>query len=286
MAGYTLEPTITQRVRRFMMDRGLRVRPWTGLDETYRALHRLLAQKKDEPEFWAPLAALLKDVVAAATTADEKNRLPAPHAELLRAWDIDRLVADLRAAMPEAGTGFGAAALLRFTSSLCAPALGGFLLLGLATACDHVHGSSDGTQDASADTDADTDADAEADSDTDSDADTDTDTESETDSWPEGCDLATDSTLFAAIDTSSLDGSEKTHLCDCFETLNESWSTGLTELFEAGTAEQIAYALHQMLQCCQTPDTLDTDYADVSDAFMAGELCSVPVYMAVSFPKK
>jgi hypothetical protein len=282
--AYILEPTITQRVRRFMMDMGLRVRPWTGLDDTYRALHRLLAKKKDDPEFWAPLTALLKDVVAAATRADEDNRLPAPYAELLRAWDVDRLVADLRAAMPEASAGFGAAALLRFTSSLCAPALGGFLLLGLATACDHVHGSGDGTQDASADTD--TDGDADTDADTDSDTDTDTDTDTETDNWPEGCGLATDSTLFAALDASSLENSEKTYLCDCFEALNESWSAGLTALFETGTAEQIAHALDQMLQCCATPDTLDTDYADVSDAFMAGELCSVPVYMAVSFPKK
>ena len=94
--------TITHRVRAFLQSQGAELRPWTGLDETYAELHRLLSERRDDPAFWGPLRGLLRDVLTRISDPDATPLL-APEAELLASWDVDQLVRDLRAALPDAG---------------------------------------------------------------------------------------------------------------------------------------------------------------------------------------
>lgn len=282
-----LRPTVTQQVRRFLAAQGIRLRPWANLDETYAALFRLLRQRRDDPSFWGPLETLLVKIVDLALRPDGKRRLPAPQAELLESWDIAELVRELRRALPTDDKAPTESAFKRFTTGLTIPVLGGFLLLGMAASGCHRMGSStdiddDEDDDGNSDTDTDVDADSDVDSDTDIESDTDTDT------WYENCELSPDSVLWTTIDESDHDSFEKETLCDCFATLNTSWSAGLTELFENGTADEIAAALMEMYECCEVdPNQLEGDYALAEELFLDGEWCNgtFPVYMGVSFPK-
>jgi hypothetical protein len=93
---------------------------------------------------------LLESVLAGASDAARKN-LPAPSAELLDSWDVEKLVRDLREALerPRASSVVG------FASRLPQAAMGAFLVLGLvaAGACasrsqtDSSGGSTTGSQD-------------------------------------------------------------------------------------------------------------------------------------------
>jgi hypothetical protein len=120
-------PTVTQRVRAFLADQGAELRPWSGLQETYDQLYGLLRKRRQDPEFWAPLKGLLREVVASA--ADSQMASTA-HAELLASWKVDELVDELRDALPADAS----SARTDFTRSLSTAVLGGFLLLGLAAA--------------------------------------------------------------------------------------------------------------------------------------------------------
>jgi hypothetical protein len=124
-----LRPTITQQVRTFLDDQGVALRPWSGLDETYRELYGLLNRKKRDPDFWEPLSALLGEVVEKAADRSQRGRLAAPGAELLSSWDVEEVVRKLRASLP--GGDGGVNDVRRFTAKLPAAVLGGFLLLGL-----------------------------------------------------------------------------------------------------------------------------------------------------------
>jgi hypothetical protein len=267
MQGSAIRPTVTQRVQGFLRGQGAALEPWAALDETYAALYRLLDRRRDDAAFWAPLNRLLGDIIADTTGDRGPRRLPAAGAELLRSWDVDALVRDLQAALPggSAPGGQDMSALRRFFGRLTAPALGGFLLLGLTAAkCD------DGGDDSSADTDTDSDAD----SDSDSDSDTDTAcTESIDD-----CTLDHGSILWIALDAAtSIPAEEKPCLCSCFAALNDSWTTGLTALFETATPEQTAAYLEEMTACCDNGITETAFPEGLPDGY-----CT-PLYKGVVF---
>jgi hypothetical protein len=282
MPGPALAPTVTHRVRSFLASQGVFLKPWTGLDETYAELFALLRRRKNDPSFWKPVADLIQSVVTCAVEPGS-GRLPAPDAELLASWDIDRLVAELREALPSSGEPSDPDAMGRFTRRLPAPVLGGFLLLGLvASGC---YDSSQRSGDASTDPDAEAVVDArdaqEADR-TDP-----ADIPPEVPWWAEGCTLDRSGVLFTTLLRSDLDGYSKQTLCTCFTHLNASWSDGLSELFETGTPEQVAFALEEMLECCWSGGPFGTDFEDVRDALLDGTLCSLPLpYRGVSFPER
>ncbi len=279
MPATAIRPSTTLRVRRFLSEQGVDLRPWSGLDETYARLYTLLNERKDDPTFWSPLSDLLGDVIS--DTVNEA-RLPAPQAELLASWDIEDLMRDLRMALPGSDRPPAQSTARLFMGGLSAPVLGGFLILGLATiACDEVRDIDN--EDEGSDTDADTDAgrDTDTDHDTDEDADEDID-------WDADCDLDS-SVLWGTINDSNLANVEKKELCACFESLSTDWNTGLSDLFQNGTPDEVASALEDMISCCSlSPAILETPYEQsTGDALMAETLCSdVPIYKGVSFPGK
>jgi hypothetical protein len=136
------------------------------------------------------------------------------------------------------------------------------------------------------------DTDTYSDNDTYSDTDTGTETGSVTDTgtipdWAQDCDLDPESVLFQTIDESAA-GWMKEDLCNCFATLNTSWTDNLTELFETGTPEQIANALWEMHECCFMGEgALNGNFEDVEEAFLGGTLCEIPLpYKGIAFPKR
>jgi hypothetical protein len=206
----TIRPTTTQRVRGFLIDQGIAPRPWSTLDETYAALYRLLRARRDDNAFWRPLAGLLRDVVADA--ADGPRRLPARQAELLRSWDVEELVRDLRRALPGRCAPVGDHR--GFARALGAPVLGGFLVLGLAAA-----GCDDGGTPAWA----------------------------EGCSLDGGTGL-----YAAIDENDTLSGDEKAGLCTCVAALAVDSQQSLSALFEECSAESVAMALEQIAASCDS----------------------------------
>jgi hypothetical protein len=266
-----IRPTVTQRVRGFLATQGVDVKPWAPLDDTYASLYRLMAAKRDDAEFWGPVQRLLGEIVEDAAGAN--GRLPAPQAELLKGWDIEDLVRDLRRALPSETAADGSA-FKRFSAGLSAPVLGGFLLLGMAASgCDTSERGDDAVADAGGDAGTDIDGGADAGPDTDT-------------SWAQGCDLAQDSVLWKAIyEAEYVSDDNKAALCACFAGLNESWDQGLTDLFENASSEVAAAYLELMITCCANgkthgdfPSTLDADFCAYHEDTNSSD------YKGVAFP--
>ncbi len=295
MQGAAIVPTVTHRVRGFLWAQGVRVKPWSGLEETYDALYELMRSRKDDPGFWPALAGLLRAIVESAAEP-AAGRLPAPQAELLSSWDIDRLVADMRAALPEGqalSADSGRGAFRRFTAGLAAPVLGGFLLIGMVAAggCGgetSTVGDTGTEADAPADTSVDTHVDTAVDTGTDTAVDTAIDTGVDA-PWAEGCSLPPTSTLFTVLlEATAINDYEKQSLCTCFSGLNTSWNDGLVNLFATSSPDMVAAALYEMVECCRyDAGQLDSNFADVRDAFLDGSLCYVALpYRGVTFPER
>jgi hypothetical protein len=250
MEAAALRPTVTHRVRELLRSQGVEVKPWSGLERTYRELYGLLARRRDDPGFWGPLADLLREIQADALDPESPGRLPAPQAELLASWDVDELVRSLRAALPAEAEPRDPAALARFLSGLSSVVMTGFVVLGLAAAgCDY----SD-------------------------------DPNVSLDTWDGACGSAV---LQQTLEDSTLSDFRKQELCDCFAGLSESWVGGLEELFESAPPEEIARVLDRIAECWSYGSPVfDRDYQAVEADLLDGELCAIdsqPVYKGVSF---
>lgn len=301
-----LMPTITHRVRSFLQAQGARVVPWSGLEETYAELYRLLRDRREDPSLWPGLAELLREVVS--VLADRTAaQLAAPSAELLASWDIEALIRELRAALPsDDDDADGGGAIDRFLSGLKAPVLGGFLLIGLiaagcggqttgngrggegnVTATGGTTGSagspSRGTTGSGGSPSGGTTGGGGSPSDGTGGLIIHIATGGRPPSICDGGAGGSEAVLERAITQSStLVKEEKDLLCTCFAQLNASWSDGLVRLFETGTDEEIVRALEEMLECCTWthPDTF------VMDRFLDGSLCTIArPYKGVSFPR-
>jgi hypothetical protein len=281
MGAFAIRPTVTQRVRELLASQGVEVKPWAPLDDTYASLYRLMAAKRDDAEFWGPVQRLLGEIVEDAAGAN--GRLPAPQAELLKGWDIEDLVRDLRKALPSE-TAADSSAFKRFSAGLSAQVLGGFLLFGFAASgCDHVVVEDDIALDSGADGGMDS---GEG---VDTDVCTDTGTDGGVDSgvdggtlppWAQCCDLSSTSVLWAAInDATSLTDGEKADLCACFADLNQSWANGLTEIFESASPGDAAWYLEQMIACCEDPAMFEGGFPEG----FTPEWC-VSLYKGAAFP--
>jgi hypothetical protein len=314
MKPRALMPTITHRVRSFLRSQGAEIVPWSGLDETYAELHAMLRRRREDASLWPPLAQLLREIVAAAADPNA-GCLAAPDAELLASWDIDALIRDLRAALPESDpsttTGEGSAtALERFLSTLTAPVLGGFLLLGLVAAgcggqTDEVTAGAGGTAGLGGLSGAErggspgtggiaghagagyggTSGRGGSDA-----GQTLTIQIPDAAAKPDApaCTVDAGNVIARTIASSpQLWDYERKSLCECLVRLNTSWSDGLTELFETGTDAGIAAALEEMIQCCDYGGDLSSDFATVRDLFLDGSLCTIArPYKGVSLPER
>ncbi len=279
MNAPAIRPTTTQQVRIFLATQGVELEPWSGLDETYGELYALLNERRDDETFWEPLTQLLRELVDQAV--DGERRLPAPDAEILASWDIDGLVRDLRKALPGDESPKDLSSLTRFAAGLQAAVLGGFLVLGMAAAGCTTDDPATPDSGNDADQVGAPDGDADGDADGDSDADGDADGEFE-------CDLENSTVLGDILEESEIPNASKQELCRCFAALNESWVGGLEALFATEDADQIAWTLGAIAECCAyDSDDLDSDFEDAEEAFLAGDLCrGVPIYRGVSFPEK
>lgn len=274
----TIQPTITQQVRAFLADQDVDLAPWSGLDETYGELYALLNRRKEDATFWPGVELLLNRIMRGALDPGSPDRLPAPQAELLASWDVESLTAELRAALPGGAVDPAPSTLHSFTSRISAAVMGGFLLLGLAAAS----GCSDDTDSPAMDTGLPLDAGADR-----APPVPDAPIFPDTGPWFAKCNLAKSSVLYQAIESSAISEPAKASLCGCFEALNKSWADGLTQLFQTGTAKEIADALKHMITCCGGKKSeLNSDYAQVKGDFLKSRLCKgVPIYKGVSFPR-
>jgi len=249
-----LQPTVTQRVRAFLAAEGARLEPWTSLDETYARLYTLLAARRDDPGFWAPLERLLGEVAAEAAGLFGPSGAVAPVAELLGRAEIERLTADLRRALPDGREAAGAGSLVDFTAALGAPVLCAFLLLGLAASA----GCSSDRQEAGAALTPTPVASAAA---------APLAVESVSlpaaappaapappTAWFDGCSLAHKGVLWRSIDRAALGDDDKRSLCACFADLDGRWTNKLSFLFRNGKPVEIAKALEEMVACCAAED--------------------------------
>ena len=293
--------TITHRVRAFLQSQGAVLRPWTGVEETYAELHRLLNERRDDSVFWGPLRELLADVLTRISTPGA-TPLPAPQAELLASWDVDQLVRDLRAALPEAADANVNGWIERFAAHASAPVLGGFLLLGWrlsgcggTTSSSDSGGASGGTTSGDAGTEPPVDAAADAPLNLDAygpDAGQTEDASQAEDAgspaWARNCALDRDSVLYRAIADSTLGDWSKEALCGCFSSLGPSWNAGLTELFATATPEEVAAALQEMTECCSSGQLSGVEYQEAyGEQLLDGTLCYLALpYRGVDFPDR
>jgi hypothetical protein len=278
MAQAAIRSTVTQKVRGFLGDQGLALTPWTGVDDIYAELYRVMNKRRDDPAFWPQVTQLLDGIVKDVTDPASPRKLATPQAELLSSWDVKSLVADLRKSLPGGDAPPEPGAVRRFGQKLSAQLLGGFLLLGLAAAgCNQE--SDDGNPDVPDATD-DGGGLCPGASGT---------------GWADSCTLAQTTELWCTVATSSeLSNHEKAELCTCFAGLNDSWRTGLTTLFATADAATVADALGGMLACVcgdgssgaiPSPAELRAgDYQDPTAGHYAGLLCSpAPAHKGVSF---
>jgi hypothetical protein len=249
MSDMGITPVVTHRVRAFLAAQGVDLRPWSGLDETYACLYGLLRERRDDEPFWTGLGALVSRLAADGKASARLHA--APGSELLTALEQEVLIRDLRAALPADGSASATASLRAFTRALPGPVLAGFLLLGLAAAgCVDNKGNDE--------------------------------------SGGLKCTLPPSGILYQTIAESSLDSRDRLVLCLCMETLTADWKTGLTELFQTGTPDEIAAALTALVNCCEEgPLTFNDPYRQqVQDLLIEGMLCGVPLYKGVSFPPR
>ncbi len=121
-----LEPTTIQRVSGFLARQGMAMRPWSGASEVLAALEEFLALKSDDEAFWGPLAELLEGMQASVRGASAG--LATPEAEILTGAQIDRVIEEIRAALPGS---VGRCESHGMLTGLAAPALACVLWLGI-----------------------------------------------------------------------------------------------------------------------------------------------------------
>jgi hypothetical protein len=278
---------ITSQVRGFLADQGVRVEPWSGLEETYERLYDLLEDRADDQRFWISLEPFVEGIAGSVRGNGDSGvtRLPAPGAELLSSRDAGRLIAELRGALRSARGERASAGLGRFLARLEAPALAAFVLLALAA----VAGCSE-TEVAAAETarspvvEA---AEVEAPAARSPEPDTGAEVEPPPpEPWDTRCSLERDDQLFAVLERSSLEDSERQVLCDCFTAMNERWDRGLTRLFKRGNPERIAKTLERLVECCEGgAGELDKSCKDVKRRFVKRSITQAhALYKGVAFP--
>jgi len=276
---------ITSQVRGFLAVEGVRVAPWSGLEQTYERLFALLDERSEDPELWSSLARLVDGIAASVRGegSDGDRRLPAPGAELLSSTEADRLVADLRRALRAARGGEPGSGLRRFLARLEAPALAAFVLLALAAVagCSETEAAAETRGPAPAVEAPPPPAALAAEPEPVAEA-----APPPPEPWDARCSLDRDDELFTVLERSSLADPQRQLLCDCFTAMNERWDRGLTRLFRRGDPERIAKTLERLIECCEDgADRLDAECKDVKRKFIKRSIVqSYALYKGVAFP--
>jgi hypothetical protein len=259
----------------------------TRFEQTADELMTMLAERRDDPEYWGPVTEVLREIVHQALASPRRLAALPPGSQLLGAWDVDELAQRLLAALPGPGDTERARPdrMFRAGEPLPAALLAALLLLGLAvSACDTgaVDTAAAGGTDAGVlvgggghggsvlavgGTRATGGAGGSA------------------GAPSTGCTPSVGSGISAAIDASTLSAVDKQTLHACLTNLRASWCDGLTQLFATGTEEQIASTLQELVYCCNLGmPHLDREWTAAYQQLLAGALCPVVVYKGVSFP--
>ncbi|MFH1532855.1 MAG: hypothetical protein ABIK09_19195 [Pseudomonadota bacterium] len=249
MTERSLQPTVIQEVRIFLHGAGLAQRPWSGAPEVLRALLDLLDEKRDDPAFWGPLAALLARLAARQEDLDSGPDSLARDAEVLGAGELRALVTELRGALP-GENGQSRQPLVSVLRNLRAPALASVLLLLAAGGCDV--GGAGPVGDSAVDV-------------------------------ARGADWLTDGQdpvlkdVFDYLAASNLPASTRKALEECLKAFSDTRRQDLVELFESKTPEEIAKHLEALASSteCQ-PGIPEKD--------IKPDL-AVPLYKGISFPR-
>ena len=81
--------------------------------------------------------------------------------------------------------------------------------------------------------------------------------------------------------------SDKTMLCDLFDSLDEDWEEGLNAIFDKGTTQEIAELLDHLAICADyTTWVFDEPFAEKAEALEDRQLCRefIPIYLLAATP--
>lgn len=294
-----LIPASLLRVRCFLNTEGrMKVKPWATADETLDAFYDSLATNRDNDAFWNGLQSLL-----AILSADIKQRTAARRDELVDNELLDserqqQLLSEIRHAL--AGQKRGRGGFRKLTLSLSPPAIGLLVVLGSAASqgCDTTEttridtdaarlpvgdsGAADvrpgdtgkGTGGAQANDSGILPRDSAVDA---------AKTKSDTDaSAPDAC-IRKDITIAEIINSCITYEPERKEIQACVDALNDSWRTGLEELFRCDDCSDISRKLGSCLSrsdkdtCSNPQDAGEFD----RDTFL--DNCAVNLYLGVRF---
>jgi len=262
---------------------------------TYRDLGLALARRRDDPEFWAPLTAILKEVVEGAARGKSPVWRRIPQLKLLATWDEEELSNRLTEALPywanEPSAAKGAACERPDVSlDARAAAFSAFLLLGLAAGCSNSSSSPNGiahdagTISTGGSTSVQingtggaftcpypaTDAGRVA-------------IEKSDAGIPSDCSAESVGALWDAVDRACLSDAERQAVLEEFSNLKAGWCNGLVELFRNESPEVIAAQLEAILGCGRQVLTNSEFTSEMQQRIIQGMLCPVILYKGVSF---
>ncbi len=227
------EPTTVQRIRAFLAEQGMAMRPWSGASEVLQELERLLQARACDASFWASLRGLLAELVG---SSEGGVGWRVGGAEVLSPERIDGVIVDIRRALAVVGRAPRPFLLL---SKLAAPGLCAVLLLGMAAGCDDGGGAgkADVVQ---------------------------TDDGAQTDD----ADQVEYSTVEEYVSNSDLSWMTKSNLLECLKGFTSSERSVILDYFQDHTAEEIAAYLLELSnseKCEVEPDVMAMDvYKGVS----------------------
>ena len=128
-----LRPTVTQKVRGFLVEAGEKVPPWTSFDEVMDSLWIMLYSRRDDAAFWSGFKNLIKSISGDLGKRRQEG-LPDPRAEILSEEKIGELLGELQAAVRKSTGDSGKGVMKRCLQSLSTPLMGFLLMMGAAAA--------------------------------------------------------------------------------------------------------------------------------------------------------
>jgi len=260
-----------------MAARGLRVKPWAGVEETLDAFYDLLAERRSDDAFWQGL-----ETLTAGLTRDLRTRMKAGRSgvidnEVLGGDRISALLAEIRKRVEkgrgERGRFAGLARKLPVAAAGLAMILGGAMTAGCYRSTE-LEGDVQEVRDGAGETDSALDPAPDHSPDPDVPLpDLPPDPPPDPPCDPLGLNL--DDILVTCVPTPDM----QEYYRECIDAMHASWRTGLTELFACESCVQVR---EQLMYCLDWRCwNVDPDEAFDLEAFL--DSCGIPVYLGVRF---
>lgn len=278
-----LVPASLLRIRQFLSQSGLKVRPWAPPGHALEALHALLAARRDDPGFWTRLEALLGDL-----TRDLRRRRDGAGSvvdnEVLEPTRHQALLAELRralAARPDRGFSHLVASLSRQAAGALS-LVAGVALVGCGGEATGDGGTDDnggsgGTvagSGASTSGGAGTGGTGSAQAGGTGGLVITLPTGGAGGAGPDTCELTLDEILGACV----ADPAYRQEILDCVSGLNTSWRAGIERFLACKSCDEVNSELCRLLDTCSDP-ALGAEYS--LEEFV--DHCVVVLYRGVAF---